>query len=97
MVEEDALGFATDKSTSKLLYWLVLARQCKHQPEPTGHVHLWHLTCRGKESSWLDAELSGSAFESAFDESEPVPLRFTWIELDGPLSDQDPALENKSI
>ena len=80
-----------------MLYWLVLARQCKHQPEPTGHVHLWHLTCRGKESSWLDAELSGSAFESAFDESEPVPLRFTWIELDGPLSDQDPALENKSI
>ena len=93
--EQDALGFATDKSTRKFLYWLVLAPRCHHEPE-SNHEQVWaHLLCPTRRSTWLDAELD--QFDQLLepqDESEPAKLRFTWIELDGPLSDQDPALEN---
>jgi hypothetical protein len=94
--ETDAVGFATSRSSQgQFLYWLVLARRCAHKPEPDRSVSSEHERCEPVGSTWLDAYLP--EWHETPHEREPKLLRFTWIELDSELSDDDPALESRSV
>jgi hypothetical protein len=92
---QDAIGFATEKSTERFLYWLVLVALCHHTPGEDHCVPSGHDNCERVQSvqsaCWLDSFLP--ELVDLREASEPPDVRFTWIELDGPLSDLDPALE----
>jgi hypothetical protein len=95
-LDQDAAGFATERSTGRFLYWLVLLPQCGHEPEPDHVWPLGHDLCRQPVPTWLNKELPEWTAENE-PSDEPRRLAFTWIELDGPLAEADPALEQPHL
>lgn len=96
-LEQDAVGIATERSTGRFLYWLVLLPLCQHEPEPNRHVFVDHDHCPERlppsvSSCWLDKELVEWNSENE-PSDEPARLNFKWIELEGPLDDDDLALD----